>query len=82
MRAVSLLAESCHADRQMMSQLPEHVSETDIEDMFNFADKDKDGKIVWEEFLKMITPVKIQVIEMLLNHSLPGPHIRRRRNQD
>ena len=67
----------------MMSQLPEHVSETDIEDMFNFADKDKDGKIVWEEFLKMITPVKIQVIEIfVLNYCHPGPHIRRLRNQD
>ena len=35
----------------MMSNLPEHVPENDIMDMFTFADKDKDGKISWEEFL-------------------------------
>ena len=35
----------------MMSHLPEHVSEEEIEEMFSFADKNKDGKISWEEFL-------------------------------
>ena len=35
----------------MMTNLPEPVSENDIIDMFSFADKDKDGKISWEEFL-------------------------------
>ena len=42
-----------------MSQLPEHVSDQEIEDMFKFADRDEDGKIGWEEFLLMITPVKM-----------------------
>ena len=28
--------------------------------MFNYADKNRDGKISWEEFLVMITPVKLQ----------------------
>ena len=37
--------------RNMMSHLPEHVSEEEIEAMFSFADKNKDGKISWEEFL-------------------------------
>ena len=37
--------------RNMMSHLPEHVSEEEIEEMFSFADKNKDGKISWEEFL-------------------------------
>ena len=35
----------------MMTNLPEPVSENDIMDMFSFADKDKDGKISWGEFL-------------------------------
>ena len=35
----------------MMNNLPEPVPENDIMDMFTFADKDKDGKISWEEFL-------------------------------
>ena len=43
----------------MMSQLPEHVADQEIEEMFKFADRDEDGKIGWEEFLLMITPVKM-----------------------
>ena len=43
----------------MMSQLPEHVADQEIEEMFQFADKDKDGRINWEEFLLMITPVNM-----------------------
>ena len=43
----------------MMSQLPEHVSDQEIEEMFQFADRDDDGQISWEEFLLMITPVKL-----------------------
>ena len=43
----------------MMSQLPEHVSDQEIEEMFLFADQDADGQISWEEFLLMITPVKM-----------------------
>ena len=35
----------------MMSHLPEHVSDSEIEEMFSYADKDNDGKISWEEFL-------------------------------
>ena len=38
----------------MMSHLPEHVSDTEIEEMFSYADKDNDGKISWEEFLVSI----------------------------
>ena len=37
--------------RQMMSHLPEHVPETEISEMFEFADKDSDGRISYEEFL-------------------------------
>ena len=37
--------------RNMMSHLPEPVSDTEIREMFNFADKNKDGRISWEEFL-------------------------------
>ena len=43
----------------MMSQLPEQVSEQEIQEMFQFADRDADGQISWEEFLLMITPVKL-----------------------
>ena len=32
------------------------VSEEDIEEMFNFADQDKDGKISYTEFQTMINP--------------------------
>ena len=37
--------------RNMMSHLPEHVSEEEITEMFSFADKNNDGKIGWEEFM-------------------------------
>ena len=37
--------------RQMMSHLPEHVPEHEIIEMFKFADKDRDGRISYEEFL-------------------------------
>ena len=57
----------CNVGRQMMAGLPEHVSDGDIEEMFTSADTDNDGKIVWEEFLKMITPVNIQVTLSLLH---------------
>ena len=46
-----------------MSQLPEQVSEQEIEEMFQFADRDADGQISWEEFLLMITPVKLAEAE-------------------
>ena len=41
--------------RNMMSHLPEHVSDSEIEEMFSYADKDNDGKISWEEFLVRLT---------------------------
>ena len=37
--------------RNMMSHLPEHVSDAEIEEMFSFADKNNDGRISWEEFM-------------------------------
>jgi len=43
----------------VMRQLPVQVDETDITDMFDFADKDKDGRISYSEFLLMINPPKI-----------------------
>lgn len=36
------------------------MSEDDIDEMFNFADKDKDGKISFLEFQIMINPPKLQ----------------------
>jgi hypothetical protein len=44
----------------MMTHLPEPVSEQDIMEMFSFADKDRDGRISYDEFLIMITPVKVR----------------------
>lgn len=38
----------------MMSHLPEHVSDAEIEEMFAFADKNNDGKISWDEFLVIV----------------------------
>ena len=40
----------------IMRNLPEKVSEEDIEEMFSFADKDQDGKISYAEFQVMICP--------------------------
>ena len=40
----------------MMSQLPEPVSDNEISEMFNFADKDADGKLSYAEFQIMIDP--------------------------
>ena len=40
--------------QQMMSHLPEPVADTDIQDMFEMADRNKDGRISWEEFLVRI----------------------------
>ena len=37
------------------------MSEDDIDEMFNFADKDKDGKISFLEFQIMINPPKLQI---------------------
>ena len=45
--------------KQMMNHLPEPVDDQEIMEMFNYADKDRDGRINFEEFLVMITPVKV-----------------------
>lgn len=42
----------------MMRNLPEKVSDEDIEEMFEFADTNSDGKISYEEFQIMINPPK------------------------
>ena len=42
----------------MMNHLPEPVAEQEIIEMFNYADKDRDGRINFEEFLVM-TPIKV-----------------------
>merc|ERR1712142_289916 len=43
----------------IMTNLPEEVSDADIEEMFNYADKDGDGKISYQEFQVMINPPKV-----------------------
>ena len=50
----------------MMKNLPESVSEADIEEMFEFADKNGDGKISYEEFQVMINPQRPA--------EMPGPN--------
>ena len=42
----------------MMSHLPEHVPEAEISEMFQFADKDSDGRISYEEFLVSLSSVQ------------------------
>ena len=42
----------------MMRNLPEKVSDEDIEEMFDYADANGDGKISYEEFQIMINPPK------------------------
>ena len=42
----------------MMSHLPEHVPEAEISEMFQFADKDSDGRISYEEFLVSLPSVQ------------------------
>ena len=41
----------------MMRNLPEKVSEEDIEEMFSYADQDRDGKLSYSEFQVMINPL-------------------------
>ena len=36
--------------------LPTPVDPAEAEEMFNFADKDRDGRISWDEFQIMINP--------------------------
>ena len=40
----------------MMRNLPEKVHDDDIKEMFDFADANQDGKIIYEEFQIMINP--------------------------
>jgi len=40
----------------IMRNLPELVPDTDIQQMFEYADTDKDGRISFEEFLVMVNP--------------------------
>ena len=42
----------------MMRNLPEKVSDEEIEQMFSFADANNDGKISYDEFQIMINPPK------------------------
>jgi len=42
--------------QEMMRNLPVPVLEEDIDEMFNFADQDQDGKISWSEFQTMVNP--------------------------
>merc|ERR1719483_1167617 len=45
----------------MMRNLPVPVEEEDIDQMFDFADKDKDGKISYSEFQTMINPQVVKI---------------------
>ena len=57
--------------RNMMSHLPEHVSEDEITEMFSFADKNNDGKINWEEFMVKIHELNSQIwIHLKMSHAL------------
>jgi len=67
---------------EMMQNLPEPVDPEVAEEMFDFADKDKDKKIGWEEFQIMInpppppkapTPHKAELKEMSLMGTLTPP---------
>ena len=51
----------------MMSHLPEHVPEAEISEMFQFADKDSDGRISYEEFLVRLSwcPVSLQLVILM-----------------
>ena len=50
--------------RQMMSHLPEHVPDHEIIEMFSFADKDRDGRISYDEFL--VSDVNLLLLIMTL----------------
>ena len=51
----------------IMKNLPVEVSDHDIDEMFAFADKNKDGKLSYKEFRLMIDPP--------MPPSTPKPHI-------
>ena len=57
----------------MMSHLPEHVPDAEIQEMFRYADKDGDGRISYDEFLvscSSITTFYYDTIEALRYASL------------
>ena len=68
------------------------VSEEEIEEMFTFADKDKDGKISYPEFQLMMsppkpltdtpTPVKRVTINLAENDSMTEPLIEPESSED
>ena len=43
--------------KNIMKNLPVPVSDEDIEEMFEFADKNKDGKLSYKEFEVSITTI-------------------------
>ena len=57
----------------VMRSLPEHVDDAEIEEMFNFADKDGDGLLSYEEFQVVchIVIAKIFFRQLFLDHGQP-----------
>merc|ERR1711892_1010269 len=53
--------------RHIMKNLPVQVADEDIEEMFEFADKDKDGELSYSEFLLMVDPPALPEV--------PKPHV-------
>jgi len=51
----------------IMKNLPVPVDDEDIEEMFEFADKNKDGKLSYKEFKVMVNPPEPPAV--------PKPHI-------
>ena len=49
----------------IMRCLPEHVLDNDIQEMFDFADKDQDGKISFTEFQVFFLETTDQLIKLL-----------------
>ena len=47
---------------QIMTNLPVEVSDEDIEEMFEFADKNKDGKLSYKEFKESTTYIEYNQI--------------------
>ena len=69
----SLLNFFQHDFKHIMKNLPVPVDDKDIEEMFDFADKDKDGKLSYEEFLiRNIGLFGWSVIKIVLNAFSPS----------
>ena len=45
-----------------MKNLPVAVGDEDIEEMFEFADKNKDGKLSYQEFLVIVNLTKTGIL--------------------